>query len=135
MTRRPLLLAVTVVLGLAIVIALGSRFLGPDANPTNPTSPTVDSLARGTMLYANNCAACHGADARGGGPMAGTTVVPPPALTGPTSHMDHHTDGQLFRIISDGGPSGMPGWAGKLSEREIWDVVNFMRSLDGGQQL
>jgi mono/diheme cytochrome c family protein len=118
----------------AIVIGLGSRFIAtPD--PTNPTSPTVDSIARGRQAYLNNCAACHGAEARGGGPMAGTTQVPPPALTGPSSHLGVHSDGELFRIIGNGLPGGMPSWAGKLSEREIWDVINFLRSLDGGQQL
>jgi putative copper resistance protein D len=122
-----------VVVGLAVVVAVGGKLFRGD--PINPVSPTVDSIARGTQLYANNCAACHGVNARGGGEMAGTTAVPPPPLTGTGSHLDQHTDGQLFQIILDGRGGGMPSWAGKLAESEIWDVVNFLRSLDGGRQL
>jgi len=36
----------------------------------------------GALAYADNCAACHGADARGGGPLAGGLSPQPPDLTG-----------------------------------------------------
>jgi mono/diheme cytochrome c family protein len=122
------------VLGLAVALFVASRmFFAGD--PVNPTSATVDSIARGTRLYTNNCSACHGVNARGGGPMAGTTAVPPPALTGSTSHLGGRTDGELFRIIVNGQSGGMPAWGGKLSDNEIWDVVNFLRSLDRGGEL
>lgn len=35
----------------------------------------------GAMLFAGQCAACHGADARGDGPAAAGLPVPPPDLT------------------------------------------------------
>lgn len=35
----------------------------------------------GAALYAKHCATCHGADARGGGPMAPVLVLQPPDLT------------------------------------------------------
>lgn len=127
-------MAVAALVGLALVIVIGLRLL-PSPDPTNPTSATVDSIARGTQLYTNNCAACHGVNARGGGPLAGTTSVAPPPLAGTGSSLGSRTDGALFRVISNGLSGGMPAWAGKLSEREIWDVVNFLRSLEGGQEL
>lgn len=127
-------MAVAAVAILAVGIVLGVRLL-PASDPANPISPTVDSISRGTQLYTNNCAACHGANARGGGPLAGSTEVPPPALTGKGSGVGGHTDGELFRIIRNGSSRGMPAWAGKLSDNETWDVVNFLRSLEGGGQL
>jgi mono/diheme cytochrome c family protein len=132
--RQPLLVGAAIVLGLLLVVVVGSRFV-PVPDPINPISPAVDSLARGTQVYRNNCAACHGTNARGGGPMAGTTAVAPPALVGTSAHLTAHTDGELFRLITSGAPGGMPSWAGKLSPTEIWDVINFLRSLEGGQQL
>lgn len=38
--------------------------------------------ATGQSEYMNACAACHGADARGDGPLAELMTVPVPALTG-----------------------------------------------------
>jgi putative ABC transport system permease protein len=95
----------------------------------NPIAPTVQSLEIGRQVYLNNCSACHGADARGGGPQAGTTEVRPPPLTGPGSHLGDHTDGDLHWQISNGMTSGMPAWAGVLTDDEIWHVVNYLRSL------
>jgi mono/diheme cytochrome c family protein len=56
--------------------------------------------------------------------------VPPP-LTGPGSHLGAHTDGNLHEIIANGLPGGMPAWAGSLDDDSIWDLVNFLRVLDG----
>ncbi len=41
------------------------------------------------------------------------------------------TDGEIFTVIHDGiGPKfEMKGQAGKLSDMDIWNVVNYVRSL------
>jgi len=36
----------------------------------------------GSAAFQESCAACHGADARGGGPLADGLPIPPPDLTG-----------------------------------------------------
>jgi mono/diheme cytochrome c family protein len=41
----------------------------------------AQDTARGEELYGLHCAACHGATARGDGPMAGVMVIKPPNLT------------------------------------------------------
>ncbi len=129
--RRPVLIAVVVVVVLGVVIALGTGILGGAPTATNPISATTDSIDRGATTYANSCARCHGVDAHGGGVDSGTTSVPPPALSGPSSHLTAHSDGDLFTFIHDGLPGGMPQWAGTLSDNQIWDVINFLRSLKG----
>ena len=40
-----------------------------------------DGPTTGRMLYAENCAACHGVDATGNGPAAGHLTTTPPDLT------------------------------------------------------
>lgn len=130
--RRPVLIAVVVVVVLGVVIALGTGILGGAPTATNPIAATVDSINRGSTTYASSCARCHGFDARGGGPDSGTTTAVPPALTGPSSHLTAHSDGDLFSFIHDGLADGMPSWAGTLTDNQIWDVINFLRSLKGG---
>jgi mono/diheme cytochrome c family protein len=113
------------------VLVLGAVFA--DATPStslpNPIPDTVTSATAGQNLFLANCAACHGVDARGGGPQAGTTQVRPPSLV--SGHLNQHTDGDLFYWITNGLPGGMPSWAAKLSETDRWNLVNYLRSING----
>jgi mono/diheme cytochrome c family protein len=131
MKSRPLILAIVAVVVFGVAIALSGGFVG-GPEPTNPIPATVDSIDQGRMLFAESCARCHGADARGGGPDSNTTQVPPPALTGPSSHLAVHSDEDLFNFISDGLPGGMPAWTRTLEPDQIWDVINFLHSIQAG---
>ena len=44
-------------------------------------SACVEEPADGRTAYLDNCASCHGADAKGGGPAARDLAVVPPDLT------------------------------------------------------
>ena len=116
------------------IVLLASAFFAPTPQTQlpNPVPRTVDSIAQGRTLYQNSCASCHGVDARGGGPLADSTPVRPPALTGPDSHLGDHTDGDLYHFISVGLPGGMPGWDGRLADEQMWHIINFLRDLDEG---
>ncbi|MBW8866485.1 MAG: PQQ-dependent sugar dehydrogenase, partial [Acidobacteria bacterium] len=40
------------------------------------------------------------------------------------------TDGEIYTVIKNGvPPTMMAGWDGRLSDREIWSVVNYLRAL------
>ena len=112
-------------------VVVGSAFFAntPETQLKNPVPATVDSIAAGNDVYLNSCSRCHGVDARGGGPDAGTTALRPPALAGPGSHLSQHTDGDLHYFITTGLPGGMPAWSGQLSDQQVWEVVNYLRSL------
>jgi putative copper resistance protein D len=113
-----------------VVMTLSGFFAAtPQTQLANPIPATVDSISAGEEVYLNTCAACHGVDARGGGPQSGTTRVRPPALVGPGSHLGQHTDGDLHYFIGNGLPGGMPAWANRLTDDEIWNVINFLRDL------
>ena len=53
----------------------------------------------------------------------------PPDLTDEAS--DHgSTDGDVFTVVKRGVPSTMmPGFTGRLTDDEVWNVVNYVRSL------
>jgi mono/diheme cytochrome c family protein len=94
-------------------------------------------LQRGSAVYVEHCAACHGAhlegqpDWRVRGP-DGLLPAPPHDASG---HTWHHGDDTLFRIVRDGMAvlvpgyrTTMPAYAGVLSDAEIRDVLAWIRS-------
>ena len=75
------------------------------------------------------CAFCHGKDATGNGPLA-------PKGTTPSNLIDANwdrgeTDGEIFLVARDGaGPKfEMKGLKGKISDQDLWNVVNYLRSI------
>ncbi len=98
-----------------------------------------DALALGEALYAENCAACHGAALQG--QVAnwrerdedGLMPAPPHDETG---HTWHHPDAMLFAItkygteavVGQGYQSNMGGFEGVLSDAEILATLAFIKS-------
>lgn len=93
----------------------------------NPVTPTAASVENGKRLFEIYCAVCHGADAKGGGPVA-KKFVPPPNLT--LEIFRQRSDGFLYATIRDGGAL-MPAQGEALSPMERWDVVNYIRHVQG----
>lgn len=76
-------------------------------------------IAKGATLYATHCAACHGAN--------GSPVMPgAPNFRRMEALM--RPDMQLVASIR-AGKGAMPGFFGVLRDREILDVVAFLRTL------
>ncbi|MBI3925428.1 MAG: c-type cytochrome [Armatimonadetes bacterium] len=93
----------------------------------NPVEPTQESVERGQALFRINCSQCHGLLGKGDGPVARFTYVEPKKI-GTMEYTDRLTDGQFYYFIATG-PVLMPEFGTKLSPREIWDIVNFLRAL------
>jgi len=112
--------------------SLGAQNPGGNAEAKkmkNPVESNAASIAAGKAAYSRNCRFCHGTEAKGNGPMA-------PEGTHPSDLTDAKwdrgsTDGEIFAVIRDGaGPKfDMKGYKSKLSETDIWNVVNYLRSL------
>lgn len=117
-----------IVVGIALVALSAGGGQTPMSGTPNPVPDQVTSVDTGARLYQANCAACHGVDGNGGGPLSGTTAVQPPSLK---AHLAQHTDGDLFYWISNGLPGGMPAWSDKLTETDRWNLVNYLRSING----
>ncbi len=99
------------------------------AKMKNPVASSAESIAAGKATFTKNCRFCHGADAKGNGPMA-------PKDTHPSDLTDAKwdrgsSDGEIFAVIRDGaGPKfDMKGYKGKLTDTDIWNVVNYLRSI------
>ena len=90
---------------------------------------------RGASLFPQNCAACHGADGRGDGPLAKSLPVPPADLT--AAHLWMHSDGELFWWLAHGieAPEGglaMPGFGSILSDDDRWALIDYVRAHNAG---
>jgi len=85
----------------------------------NPAHSEQD-IKKGAALFAQNCASCHGKDAMGAGNIPALAIGP--AQTAP--------EGEMFWFITKGSPeAGMP--PAKISEKERWQVISFIKSLKG----
>ena len=94
---------------------------------------------QGAAVYRAHCAACHGASREGQpawdrlDPRTGRLPAPPLDHTG---HPWMHSDAELARMIRESAPldpppgyaSGMPAFAGVLSEREIAATIAYIKS-------
>lgn len=92
----------------------------------NPIPADAASIERGRFAFEHNCIFCHGPQGHGDGPV-GQVFLPTPAnLTSKDVKTD--PDGVLFYYITVG-PSTMPSFANRLSTRERFDLINYIRDL------
>jgi mono/diheme cytochrome c family protein len=137
--RLPLVTMAAVVMAATItgrVLAAQAVKNAEAAKLANPVASTPESLAAGKTAYDTNCAACHGSMGQGA-VKAGTAISiiseqggkQPPDLT--DDQWDNgSTDGEIFAIIKKGiPPTMMAGWNGRISDTEIWSIVNYLRAL------
>lgn len=97
------------------------------AKLVNPLPVSAADLSRGKELYGIFCAPCHGESGKGDGPV-GMKLTPRPSNIGPSGHLPHHTDGELFATITNGA-GAMPAFAADLSPEDRWRIVARLRSL------
>jgi cytochrome c553 len=118
---------VAIILGALIIFF--RPIVSSNTNLINPVPPNEASVLAGKALYQQNCQVCHGATGIGDGPLS-ATLSPKPADLSIHGLPGIHTDGQLYYWISTGVPNtAMPAFGQKLSDRDIWNLVNFVRTL------
>ncbi len=138
--RRIRWLAVALALVIAWFAVPHLGVLLAEAYPTSfyrsTTGFAAASIVAGDRLYPENCAACHGAEGRGDGPMAASLKVPPADLT--AGHLWGHSDGELFWRLThgidapEGGDLVMPSFAAVLTEEQRWNLIDFIRARNAG---
>jgi mono/diheme cytochrome c family protein len=114
----------SIIIGVALVGSLSSCTLFQD--------PLV---AEGKKTYGYYCAHCHGTGGNGDGFNA-VNVDPKPRdhTDGGEPYMGGRSNEEIFEAVAKGGraigkSSIMPPWEGVLSEKEIWGLVAYMRTL------
>jgi mono/diheme cytochrome c family protein len=91
----------------------------------NPVSPNAESVAQGEALFTINCAMCHGQTSAERGPVGKKFVPPPPGLD--RDMLQGLSDGAIFKTVTFGF-GRMPPFRDKLSPRERWNLVTFLRT-------
>ncbi len=100
----------------------------PEAvNTPNPVKPTAASLADGKKFYGYDCAMCHGENGDGKGEVAVAEGFNLKDFRDPNTLKDR-TDGELFYILKKG-KGHMPKEPIKISVNELWNLINYIRSM------
>ena len=128
----------TVAGGLAMACSAGA----PDLQQAPPTVASDAGNRTGQEVFASTCAVCHGSEGEG---VEDWKVrdedgrLPPPPLNG-EGHTWHHSDGVLYRIVSEGGwglglGSNMPSFKDELSREEIVAVIEYVKTWWEGKEI
>ena len=128
--RRSWSVARWAVLMLAVsLIGSGIHYAGllKSAFARNPVPRTADSIARGRQLFQKQCAVCHGELGHGDGVAAASLVTRPEDL-GKIAGPPIFPDGVVVYRIANG-KNAMPAFKETLSDMQLWDLLNFIRSL------
>lgn len=126
----------------------------------NPLDATQENLAAGKRLYEQAsrpipCAKCHGIEGEGDGDMS-SALDPKPTDFTCRERMRALTDGHIFWLVEEGSGvyslvpghlregtrrpgrrpryTAMRGHRNYLTEDQIWQLVLYLRTLDGGQE-
>jgi len=97
----------------------------------NPLKSTPETIKAGKAAYSKLCASCHGPTGAGDGP-AGKSLNPPAANLAAVNSSQMWSDGFLYWTISEGGTqlkTAMPPFKASLKEKEIWQIILYLRSL------
>src|ERR1700735_3162084 len=131
-TRKKMLLS-AVALMIAIAIAAFAFHQTHDWNAPssaraipNPVSADTSSLAAGKAIYQQHCVKCHGET--GDGNTRYSKWNTRPADLTDSKRMSQMSEGELFWKISEG-KRPMPAFKDKLSGKERWQVVNYIRTF------
>src|SRR5674476_174507 len=92
----------------------------------NPVAVSEASTKDGQALYTKNCASCHGKTGLGDGVKARTLKDSPGDFS--KAEFQNLSDGDIFYRTKTG-RGDMPKYDGKLADDDIWNVVNYMRTL------
>ena len=96
------------------------------AGIANPVGASDSSLHNGRKYYQINCAVCHGDAGAGDGP---ATRFGMPGISIVTDMTKSRTDGYLFGMIRNG--RGLMPPYNRIEDTDRWDVVNYVRGLQG----
>lgn len=92
----------------------------------NPVAQNEASAKVGMALYTKNCASCHGKTGLGDGVKARTLKDFPGDFS--KAAFQGLSDGDIF-FRTKTGRGDMPKYEGKLADEDIWNVVNYLRTL------
>ena len=140
--RRP---AIRAILSTALAFGCVAAWTAPSATAAEPKEAKEKGDAKekkekgdsklGKDKYMENmrCSACHGESGKGDGPAA-VALNPKPRNYTDCAVMSQKSDEELFKVIKEGGAAVglsplMVPFGSQLSDKEISDVISFIRSI------
>lgn len=99
------------------------------ANLANPVPADGVSLERGALLYDMHCSVCHGTQGQADGPVTAfwrADARQPANLT--EARIAQYPDAGLYQVITQG-IGAMPPLRENVDERQTWDIVNYVHTL------
>lgn len=100
---------------------------------TSPLPSSPEIVEQGKALYNGKgaCFNCHGKDGGGNGPLA-AQLNPSPRNFQHHGFWRHRTEGEIFWVIKNGSVgTSMVGFAGQLTDEEIWSIIQYERGFTG----
>jgi mono/diheme cytochrome c family protein len=96
------------------------------ASKANPQKGP-ESISNGKALFAKYCQSCHGKSGMGDGTKASELKTEPGDFS--KAGFQSQSDGSIFYKISEG-RDDMPSFKKKMADaNDVWDVVNYLRTL------
>jgi len=95
----------------------------------NPVTFADESIKEGKSLFQINCKSCHGDPGKDNG----LPLIPKPTDMANVSFLSANSDGSIYAKITEGRVT-MPSFKTVLSETQRWQIVNYIRSLDGNKK-
>lgn len=93
----------------------------------NPVPADAQSLARGQVVFQRACTPCHGVAGAGDGPVVAVGMLAMPLIS---EQARGYSDGYLYSIIRVG-RGLMPAYGHQITHFDRWNVVNYVRQLQG----
>lgn len=95
----------------------------------NPVNANTSSITKGRQAYTKACRHCHGVKGLGDGPLAPKNPSPADLTDGEWKYGS--TDGEIFSVIANGvgGNSEMKGVRSEMTATDMWNIVNYLRSI------
>jgi mono/diheme cytochrome c family protein len=98
-----------------------------------PRNPEAAARSRGRKVFTHYCAICHGDGGKGDGFNSTNLAVAPQDFSN-ADFWQRMTEERLLLAVSKGGPAVgksvlMPAWGKTLTDRQLHDVVTYLRTL------
>ncbi|MGC8638268.1 MAG: c-type cytochrome [Isosphaeraceae bacterium] len=122
-----------VILGLLLLVTAGFVAYRILSIPPPPLSPEVAHdplLVEGRSVYLGRCAACHGLEGRGDGPIAGHLMGPPVGNISDGEWKHGDKPHEVMAVISKGvDGTRMAGWGTVLESSQLRAVTAYVFHL------
>ena len=130
--KNPIALGACFLAALLFTGIASAQYAGWTVPPTakdekSPLKPSPDNAKRGRAVFTANCQKCHGPEAKGDGPDSDPRS--PAADLTDEFRYELNPEGVLYHKVLDGHPPQMPAFKSTLSQTQIWQVVEYVKSI------